>query len=332
VSTQVITVKPTQLARGLESYVKAKLPVAIWGSPGIGKSDIVRQCGQRLGLPVRDVRAVLLDPVDLRGLPYVQNGVSKWAVPDFLPQSGAGILFLDELNRAPGMVQNACLQLVLDRALGDYRLPADWSILTALNRESDGGGVNKMNSALTSRFATHFELTPDVDDWSKWAIGAGIEPVLIAFLRYRPELLHAFDRNARTFPCPRTWAFVDSITKQHPPVDLELPMIAGSVGQGAAVEYLAFLKLYRSLPSLDAILLNPTGTPVPHEASSLYAVACGLARRANAGNMGRVIKYFDRLPAEYSVMGVRDAVTRDATLSACPEFTQWAVTHSDVVF
>jgi hypothetical protein len=331
-SIEAITVKPSQLSRALDSYVRAKLPIAIWGSPGIGKSDIVRQCGQRLGIQVKDVRAVLLDPVDLRGLPYVNNGRSHWAVPEFLPQSGAGILFLDELNRAPALVQNACLQLVLDRALGDYQLPADWTIVTALNRESDGGGVTRMNSALTSRFASHFELSVDLEDWCKWAITANLEPVLVAFMRYRPELLHSFDRTARTFPCPRTWAFVDSITKQQPPADLELPMISGAVGHGAAVEYLAFLKLYRSLPSLDAILLNPNAAPVPSEVSALYAVSCGLARRANAGNMGRVIQYLDRLPVEYSVMGVRDAVTRDATLTGCPEFTKWAVNHSDVVF
>jgi hypothetical protein len=327
-----LTLKPSQVSNALEYCLNARQPVTLWGEPGIGKSQLVQQTAQRLGLACQDVRAVLLDPVDLRGLPHVNgDGRAHWAIPEFLPRDGNGILFLDELNRAPQLVQNACLQLVLDRKVGEYTLPDGWRIVSACNRESDGGGVTRMSSALSSRF-THINVECDLDDWCKWALTSGIEPVVIAFLRFRPELLHQFDRHVRAFPSPRTWSFVSGITAQKPSTDIELALVAGSVGHGAAIDYMSFLRLYRSLPSIDAILLNPTGSPVPNEASTLYAVSSALARRAQPGNFGRVIQYLDRLPVEFGVMGVRDATTRDAQLTSTPEFTNWAVQHSDVVF
>jgi AAA domain (dynein-related subfamily) len=327
-----ITLKPSDAAKALEYLLNAKQPVVLWGEPGVGKSSIVQQTAARLSLACQDVRAVLLDPVDLRGLPHVNgDGRSHWATPEFLPRDGNGVLFLDELNRAAPLVQNGCFQLVLDRKLGEYTLPDGWRIVSACNRESDGGGVSRMPSALCNRFV-HINVVPDLEDWCKWAVNAGIEPVVIAFLRWKSELLHKFDRNTRAFPSPRSWSFVSGITAQKPSTAIELALVAGAVGHAAAIEYMAFLRLYRSLPSIDAILLNPTGTPVPTETSTLYAVASALARRANASTLGRVITYLDRLPVEFNVMAIRDAITRDATLTSAPETTKWMVKHSEIVF
>lgn len=327
-----ITLKPSQVANALEYCLSARQPVTLWGEPGIGKSQVVQQTAKRMGLECKDVRAVLLDPVDLRGLPHVNgDGRAHWAIPEFLPRDGNGVLFLDELNRAPQLVQNGCFQLVLDRKLGEYVLPDGWLVVAACNRESDGGGVTRMSSALSNRF-THLHVVPDLDDWCRWAVSHDVEPVVIAFLRYRSELLHRFDRNTRAFPSPRSWSFVSSITKQNPATDIELALVAGSVGHDAAIEYMSFLKLYRSLPSIDAIMLNPTGTPVPKEASTLYAVASALARRIQSSNIGRVIQYLERMPVEFNVMAIRDAATRDASITSTPEFTKWGVKHSDVVF
>lgn len=324
--------KPSHLAQALEICLRANQPACIWGAPGIGKSDIVAQVAASTGRQLRDVRAVLLDPVDLRGLPHVNgDGRSHWAIPEFLPRDGAGVLFLDELNRAPNLVQNGCFQLVLDRRLGEYQLPPDWRVVAACNRESDGGGVTRMSSALCNRFV-HLESEPDLDDWGKWAVSHGIEPAVIAFLRFRPELLHKFDRTEKAFPSPRSWEFVSTITAQNPGKDVELSIFEGTVGHGAAIEYAAFLGLFRSLPSIDAILLNPDKADVPKDAGTLWAVAAALARRASDQNFRRVITYLDRMPQEYAVLTVKDAVHRDSGLTSTPEFTAWAVAHADVVF
>jgi hypothetical protein len=324
--------KPSHLAQALDVCLRSKQPACIWGAPGIGKSQVVHQVAAATGRELRDVRAVLLDPVDLRGLPHLNgDGRSHWAIPEFLPRDGAGILFLDELNRAPALVQNSCFQLVLDRKLGEYELPPDWHVIAACNRESDGGGVTRMSSALCNRFV-HLDCEPDLDDWGKWAVSHGIEPAVIAFLRFRPELLHNFDRTKKAFPSPRSWEFVSRITGENPGKNVELAIFEGTVGHGAAIEYAAFLGLFRSLPSIDAILLNPDKAPVPKDAATLWAIAAGLARRASDQNFRRVITYLDRMPQEYAVLTVKDAVARDQGLTSTAEFTGWAVAHAEVVF
>lgn len=316
--------KPQELSQALQVCITIKQPVCLWGHPGIGKSQIVAQTTAKLKKQLQDVRAVLLDPVDLRGLPTVSNGKAKWAIPDFLPTEGEGVLFLDELNRAPALVQNACFQLVLDRKLGDYRLPDEWSIVAACNPA--GGGTSKMSDALANRFV-HLDCETDIAQWSQWAVAKDIEPVVIAFLRFRPELLHMYDPKQKAFPSPRAWEFVSRITAAHPGNGIEHSLYVGAVGEGAATEYSSFMRLYRELPSIDAILLDPGKAPIPDLPATLYAVSSALARRATDSNLNRVFTYLDRLPQEYAVMCVKDAVGRDTGLQSTPEFTKWCAAN-----
>jgi MoxR-like ATPase len=208
--------KASEIFAAVNLLVDARQPTFIWGQPGIGKSDLMAQVAEARKIPLQDVRALLLDPVDLRGLPYLQatdqdpapvNGhgykQAKWASPDFLPRDGEGILFLDELNAAAPMVQASCYQLVLDRRLGDYRLPDGWSIVAAGNRQTDRAVTHQMPTPLKSRF-THLDFEVDLNDWCLWAVRNSIRPEVIAFLRFRPNLLSAFDRDKNAFPAPRT--------------------------------------------------------------------------------------------------------------------------------
>ena len=189
--------KASAISAALRSLVSARQPVFIWGGPGIGKSAVVRQLASALGVPLQDVRALLLDPVDLRGLPFLAtDGRSKWASPEFLPRDGSGILFLDELNAASAMVQASCYQLVLDRKLGEYTLPEGWTIVAAGNRDSDRAATTRMPIPLRNRFV-HLDFEVDMQEWSEWAIKANVRPEVIAFIRFRPELLSAFDRVMR---------------------------------------------------------------------------------------------------------------------------------------
>jgi MoxR-like ATPase len=185
--------KPSLICATLNRLIKIRQPVFIWGAPGVGKSQIVAQVAAGQQLPLVDIRAVLLDPVDLRGLPHIDSeGRAHWSPPDFLPQNGSGVLFLDELNAAPPLVQAACYQLVLDRRIGEYRLPEGWSIIAAGNRETDRAVTHRMPSALANRFV-HLSFDPDLGDWLVWAAAHDVSPEVVAFLRYRPGLLHAFD-------------------------------------------------------------------------------------------------------------------------------------------
>ena len=146
--------KPSRLHNVLTSLMQQRWPAFIWGPPGIGKSSIVRDIAEKASLPVIDLRASLLDPTDLRGIPSISNGLATWCPPAFLPRpnQAPGLLFLDEINAAPPLVQASLYQLVLDRRIGEYELPPGWWIVAAGNRQQDRAVTFRMSSALVNRF------------------------------------------------------------------------------------------------------------------------------------------------------------------------------------
>ena len=183
--------RPSDVSKALAALVPTRRPVYLWGPPGVGKSSLVRQAAERLGLGLVDVRATLLDPVDLRGLPRLDGDRAAWLPPAFLPRAGDGVLFLDELAQAAPLVQAACLQLTLDRKVGEYDLPAGWTVVAASNRSEDRAGTHRLISPLLNRFV-HLDLDVSADDWQQWAVPAGVAPEVRGFLRYRPALLYQF--------------------------------------------------------------------------------------------------------------------------------------------
>lgn len=325
--------KPSHIKLSLGSAIKAKRPVFLWGPPGVGKSQVVAQVADKDGLDLVDVRAVLLDPVDLRGLPHINgDGQAHWAIPDFLPKKGKGIMFLDELNAAPPLVQASCYQLVLDRKLGEYSLPDDWSIIAAGNRETDKAVTSRMSSALANRFI-HLIFDVDLNDWIEWALSVELSIEVIAFIRFRPSLLHQFDpvKNEKTFPSPRTWEYVSDILKVNPDEAIEFELIAGIVGDAAAAEFMGFLKIYRDLPDPDAILLDPAGSPVSDDPATNYAICGALSKKSSTSNFGRVVEYGQRLQAEFSVLLVRDAVKLHPEVQKTKAFIDWSSKNSQVL-
>lgn len=329
--------KPSNVKLALKTVIAAKQPAYLWGAPGVGKSQVVAQVAAELGLQLVDVRAVLLDPVDLRGLPHVNgDGRAHWAIPEFLPRDGAGILFLDELNAAPPLVQAACYQLVLDRKLGDYELPAGWTIIAAGNRESDRAVTSRMPTPLANRFL-HIDFDIDVNDWAKWAVGAGLEMPVVGFVRFRPNLLHEFDARknnegaAKAFPSPRSWEFVSNILKNKPAKEIEYDLVAGAVGQGAAAELLGFLRIFRGLPNPDLVIMNPDKADVPTDPATLYALCGALSRKASDQTIGRLVQYADRIPAEFSVLLINDCIEQNPALADTDAFNTWSIKHADIM-
>ena len=335
-STQTNTItpmKPSLLATAIDTLTKAKIPIFIWGPPGVGKSQIVAQVAKGQNKALIDVRAVQMDPVDLKGLPHINDdGRAHWAIPDFLPTEGEGVLFLDELNSAPQLVQAACYQLILDRKLGDYELPDGWSIVAAGNNETDRGVTTRMPTPLANRFA-HFQAATDVDDWSKWAARNQIRPEVIAFIRFRPELLHSFDPKSgeKAFPTPRSWEFVSNAMNANPVPEIEFQVYAGIVGQAAAAELVGFLRIFRNLPSIDMILMNPDTAKVPDDPATKYALSGALARRADDNNIDRIKTYADRMPAEFTVLTMADAARRCPDIQHTPAFINFGAEYSDIV-
>lgn len=336
--------KPSSLYEAIHVLIPQRVPLHIWGSPGVGKSQIVAQVARELSYQFLDVRASQLDPVDWRGIPHVEQGQTTWATPKFLPSNGKGVLFLDELTSAPQMTQAACYQLVLDRKLGEYELPDEWLVIAAGNRASDRSVHFAMPRPLRNRFV-HLDLDPDLQEWCEWAVKAHLRPEIIAFLRFKPDLLHqpgSLDANA--WPTPRSWEMASQVLEgslnrqklaaNNPQIrvpDVELDLLSGAVGDAAAGEFTAFLRLYRQLPSIDQILLAPDQAPVPSEPSAQYAVATALGRYLTDQSIGRGIRYLDRLPEEFKILAVRDAVIRDQSLTHTPEFVAFGVQHAEVI-
>lgn len=338
--------KPSQVSAAVKHCLAVQRPVFIWGAVGVGKSELMAKVAADTGRELRDVRLSLMDPVDLKGfpMPNVEKGQMTWLPPDFLPamtvkkgskqvpNDSKGVVFLDEMNSALPAVQAAAYQLILNRRIGDYVLPAGWDIVAAGNRSKDRSVVNAMPAALSNRLV-HIDYEVNLDEWCSWAIDNGITPGLIAFLRFRSELLHSFNpvENPRSFPTPRTWFFADQVlgSKLEPNVEFEL--LKGTVGEGAAGECMAFMRIVRDLPSIDQIMIDPDSVPVPAELNVKYAVATTLAARASRDNMDRLMKYINRIPTEFQVVFTRDAARRDIDVTKAKSYTDWAIKNSDVL-
>jgi hypothetical protein len=317
--------RASEVSKALAALLPTNRPVYVWGPPGSGKSSVVRQAANALNLPLIDLRATLLDPVDLRGLPRLDGDTATWCPPAFLPRSGAGILFLDELAQAVPMVQAACLQLVLDRKLGEYLLPHGWHVIAASNRSEDRAGTHRLISPLLNRFV-HLDLDVSAEDWQAWAVTANLAVEVRAFLRFRPNLLFQFDpaSNPRAFPTPRSWQFVSDVISRASG-DSVSALVAGCVGDGAAAEFLGFWRLYRELPDVEVALASPETTPVPREPAVLYALVGALVEvcRRDQAPLPAFVKYATRLPDEFALLAMRDALAIQPKLVSLPGVQQW---------
>lgn len=323
-----------EIQETLEAMVEKKIPAFLWGPPGIGKSSIVKQISQAHQLDCIDLRLSLLDPTDLKGIPFYDKASHRalWAPPAFLPQSGSGILFLDELNTAPPAVQASAYQLILDRQIGEYSLPEGWAIIAAGNRENDRGVVYKMPSPLANRFV-HLEMEVNVEDWRSWAFTCKIDERIIGYITYKKEDLFTFDAtlSQKSFATPRSWEFVDSILKSSMKEALLLNAISGAIGSESAVNFLAFAKVMHQLPDIESILQTGEGA-YPEAVDVLYALSSGLVSHflhdQSEQRLEALLNYVLELQSEFSVMVVQDLQRAGITMERSSAFERWVAKFS----
>jgi hypothetical protein len=325
-----------ELYKHLELLIQSDTPVFIHGSPGIGKSYIVNDIAQKHNFEIRDIRLSQLDAVDLRGIPSIENSQTKWMPPVFLPddQNSEGILFLDELNSAPLSVQAAIYQLVLDRKIGEYTLPKGWRIICAGNKIDDKGIVFKLPSPLINRMV-HIVLEAKYDDFKVWAIQNNIHSYIIGFLGFRPDLLSSEMPSATeanpAFATPRAWNMLSNILDISHDVNTIHPIIYGTVGYGAGIEFSSFVQVYKTLPNIDAILEGQSDQ-VPEEPSALYALCAALIEKYKKDQHGEnIFTYAKKLPVEFNVMLIKDLIVKEDTIAELAAFDEWLEKYENFI-
>jgi len=324
--------KASNITKVIDKLIDKKLPVFIWGPPGIGKSSIVKQIAATKKLEFIDLRLSLLDPTDLKGIPFFNAETKEgvWAKPSFLPSTpnSKGILFLDEINTAPPAVQASAYQLILDRKVGEYELPEGWSIVAAGNRENDRGVVYKMPPPLANRFV-HFEMEVNFNDWKTWAYKSNIESAIIAYLAYDKSMLFTFNAtsNEKSFATPRSWEYVNSIVKSGIETELILDSISGAVGREAAIGYLSFKKVMKNLPDLKSILDGTLKELEEEDSKVIMALAIGivnaLLENSNNESIDNVLKFSLQLPGEFSIMLVKDMQENGIDVEGSNSWGEW---------
>lgn len=327
---------PRELVDLLTFTVKNNFNTLITGQPGIGKTDIVKQVCKALGCNLIISHPVVSDPTDYKGLPFAAKDASGKTVADFLPfgdlralmeATTPTVFFLDDLGQAPASVQAAVMQLLLAREINGHKISDQVRFIAATNRKQDKAGVSGLLEPVKSRFATIVELEVNTDDWVQWALNNNMPIELIAFNRFRPDLLTSFvpNREIVNGVTPRTVAQLGRMQAAGIPAGLEFEAFKGAAGEAYATEYTAFLELFRKMPNIDQVIMNPSGTDVPTEPGILYGLIGALAHKMNDTNIDNIVTYLNRLPQEMAVCCMKDAITRKKELTTTPGFIKWSV-------
>ncbi len=319
--------------------------VMLWGPPGIGKSDFVRQLAgfieKETGktVSVTDIRLLLFNPIDLRGIPTANEDktLAVWLKPKIFQMDESedviNILFLDELSACAPSVQAAAYQITLDRVIGEHRLPDNCIVIAAGNRITDKSVTYKMPKALANRLC-HIEIVASLSSWVKWAKENSIHYKIIDFLSARRDYFMAFDpqKDDLAFPTPRTWEMVSKILDVYDGNEKEAyAMIAGCVGAGVASEFLMFCSVYRKLPSIEDIF-DGKNPDVPGETDALFALVSSMIAHAkdnkdDTAKIGNAIRYSEKFSPDFSVAFMKELINLEPDyrkkLLTVPAYGKW---------
>ncbi len=317
--------------------------VMLWGPPGVGKSQGIRQISEKIHdntgkiVNVTDVRLLLFNPVDLRGIPTAnaEKTLAVWLRPQIFQMDDSeeviNILFLDEITAAPQSVQAAAYQITLDRTVGEHRLPENCIVIAAGNRVTDRSVAFHMPKALANRLC-HLEIKGSSDAWHDWAILSDIHPIVTGFLAYNSPVLNGFDASGDSvaFPTPRTWEMVSNILRDvSSDISEVYPLIAGCIGAKTAASLQTWYEVYRLVPDMREVFSKGDKADLPSERPELlYATVAAMVdyarRRRSLSELENSVKFACKLPIEfrfrlfsdyYSICHVRRELLRNKTFS-----------------
>jgi len=312
------------------------IPLYLHSPPGLGKSAIMHQLADedkdedKTGFI--DVRVSTMLPEDLTGIPVpdLENRVAVWLRATFWPEEKRdgkrGIIAFDELSDAPRNLQSCIYRVILDRQIGDFKLPPGWWPMAAGNRREDRAAAQSISTALANRFA-HIHIRPDYEAWLRWANLNDVNPLLMGYIKWRPEMLFSMaGADLLAFPTPRSWTQASKVfTKDG---SLRFRLLSGIVGEGAATDVETFFTAL-NLPDFEDVIKDPMSTLIPEEPASRFALSSLLARNMTTANMAQIMKYINRdhFGADFSTVVILDATKRDQSLCETQAFVKWARTN-----
>ena len=301
----------------------------------MGKSAIVQQFADNNRLEMIDIRLSQSDPIDLGGvLTFNKERTKGELLPlgmfpvegDTPPESKVGwVLFLDEITSAPLAVQAAAFKLTLDKMVGMHKLHPNVVLICAGNLTTDKAIVNKLSTPMQSRLA-HFTLKINNPAWLIWAAGALIDHRIMAFIRFKPDILYRFDpnHNGDTYPSPRTWEFANRFIRHWETIDSDnIPLIASVIEEGPAREFFVFCKIYEDLPSIQNIKADPQNVIIANNPSSQYAISGLVAHHLEPKSAATLMQIVERLPIEFAIITMKDALKKHKNLMKEPAVYEW---------
>ena len=343
----------------LNSLYRQNTSMALIGSPGTGKSSVVRQIPQLLSelykeefgyieqlapsIDAQDVRGFMIPTKDEQG-----RAVARYTYPAILPsreyleKHPRGVMFVDEFLQSDQLTQKACAALILEKMVGEYQLPAGWWVITASNRMSDRSGVTKPLMHIINRQRT-IEIEPSVDGWALWARDAGVHPFGVAFARSHPGVVFSTEvpSDPRPFCTPRSFVSAMNLMKDMVGDSMNLPsdvvtqeLVAGDIGDGAAAAFFGYIKVADQLPTIEEIKSNPLGAKCPpsDRLDAAFAAQQMCVYHADGDNIDALWTYTERLPRELQVTTAKQLLDKaKGALLNSKKFGSWLSENSALI-
>ena len=329
--------------------LSANLVANLLSSPGIGKSNLAEQIAKKYNLKLIDIRLSFYDPADLNGFPFILDRKAKYVKAGYVPMNifpiagdplpldedgnemAGWLLLLDEFASAPLTVQAAAYKLILDKMVGMHHLHKNVAIITASNLAQDKAFVNRLSTAMQSRLISlQIRVCPKA--WGIWADKAQLDHRVRSFIKFKPEMLHKFDPNHNdlTFPCPRTWEFMSKLVKKIKIIPgSKIPLLTGTVGEGAGREFFTYCQIFKSLCTIDQILADPEYVKFGNDPSVHYALSGLVAHHMNTTNAEDLMKFIMRLGIDFQVITLRAAIAKDHAIKNTKAVNKWIIKNAD---
>lgn len=314
--------------------IKAKKACMISGSPGIGKSEIVKDIAKKFKLELIDIRLSTFCPEDLQGFPMLKGDYAEFVPMNTFPLTNTPIpknkngflIFLDEFNNASLAVQSASYRLILDRQVGSHDLHPNTAIVCAGNLITDKAITNRLSTAMQSRLI-HLEVAPNAEEWIKWGTQNKIDHRILAYISSTPDNLHNFDpkHNDKTFSCPRTWCFLSSLIQEVKTENLKdiLPLVTGTVGEGVGHEFVLYTEIYTDMPTYQDIKTKPFQITIKKEPAILFGLSHMIAAYFQENDIEPIMDFIERLPVEFQTITLQSILSRFPKLIKEKRINSW---------